>query len=266
MTHGAYFGDLSDAIQNAKLTLFRKGKDVSNSRWQGIDVTSAPQGNMFELFDYSFSARIPASIQSLKMQTQPNLPWADDHFMERVGGQPTNPGEQYMNWPFFKRQAANDRFRGDEGKHSHTYMERIWTKPLEGIRYEYGNLMDVVNLLEREPYTRQAFLPLWFPEDTGAVHGERVPCSLGYHFMLRNGELHIFYPIRSCDLYRHFQDDIYMACRLLLWVLEELQSRELNRDIWRKARPGKLRMDIFSLHIFQAEYNKLRKEVAQYGD
>ena len=30
---------------------------------------------------------------------------------------------------------------------------------------------DVIDLLEREPFTRQAYLPIWFPEDTGAFHG-----------------------------------------------------------------------------------------------
>jgi hypothetical protein len=72
-------------------------------------------------------------------------------------------------------------------------MERYWPKYINwaqdeepqdamfGIRYNYGDLNDVVDLLARSPATRQAVLPVWFPEDTGAVHGERVPCS---HFSI----------------------------------------------------------------------------------
>ena len=67
---------------------------------------------------------------------------------------------------------------------------------------DYGDLDDVVTLLTNDPLTRQAFLPMWFPEDTGVVHGTRVPCSLGYHFMQRDGRLSITYYIRSCDIVR----------------------------------------------------------------
>ncbi len=91
-----------------------------------------------------------------------------------------------------------------------------------GIRYNYGDFGDVIRLLQREPFTRQAFLPMWFPEDTGSVHGERVPCTIGYHFMRRGNYLHIVYYIRSCDYLRHFRDDIYVACINLMWVLETL--------------------------------------------
>lgn len=251
MQYGQFYMDFSHAIAEARELLRKKGKLVDVEKWQGIDVKGNPQMVTHELFDWSFSCRISPNLDTLRQQISPNLPWADDHFMERVGGLPLNPGEQYKNWPFFKRQVDNDRHRDDDGKHAHTYMERMWTPPLEGIRYEYGNLGDVVDLLEREPLTRQAYLPLWFPEDTGVKFKGRVPCTLGYHFMLRNGELNLFYPIRACDYFRHFRDDIYMAARLCIWVLEQLKERD--PETWGSVRPGKLRMHIISLHVFAGE-------------
>lgn len=263
-----YYGRLSDAIMMTKLELLKRGKVVKTERWQGLQVEGTAKSEMFELMDYSFVARIPYTQAELEKHTHPNMPWAEDHFQERVSGIPMNPGTEYKNWPFFKRDESNDQFRDkEEGKHSHTYMERIWTPDLEGIRYKYGNLQDVVKLLYREPLTRQAFLPIWFPEDTGAVHGERVPCTLGYHFMIRDGQVHLQYPIRACDLYRHFQDDIYMACRLVQWIISRLQLMEREYDIPLTERrfthlvPGKINMHIYSLHIFAVETGKLKKEV-----
>lgn len=256
-----YYRDFSHVIEAARQGLKKKGKYVDVGRWQGIDISDKPEMVTYELYDWSFKCQIATKIETLKKQIQPNLPWADDHFEERVGGEPLNPGEQYKNWPFFRRQKENDRHRDEEGKHSHTYMERFWTPALEGIRYQYGNLGDVVDLLYREPYTRQAYLPIWFPEDTGVKFKGRVPCSLGYHFMVRNDELHIFYPMRSCDFFRHFRDDIYMAARMVLWMLDQLRKRdeEQGSHFWRNIRPGKLSMHILSMHIFAAEVPLLER-------
>jgi thymidylate synthase len=122
---------------------------------------------------------------------------------------------------------------------------------LRGIRFEYGDLGDLVTLLRNEPHTRQAYLPIWFPEDlTAANQGERVPCTLGYHFLWRDGELNMTYLIRSCDLIRYFRDDVYMACRLLQWMCIELD-----------LVPGSLMMHIISLHIFEGDLRMLERSV-----
>jgi thymidylate synthase len=128
---------------------------------------------------------------------------------------------------------------------------------LKGIRFEYGDFGDVIDLMEREPFTRQAFLPIWFPEDTGTVHGERVPCTIGYHFMRRGDNIHIVYYIRSCDYIRHFRDDVYMACRKLMYVLDTLKERDPER--WDHVKPGYFAMHITSLHCFNSERGILKQ-------
>jgi thymidylate synthase len=149
-------------------------------------------------------------------------------------------------------------------KFTHTYMERFWPKvatdglnPVKnrGIRYELGDFRDVINLLKNEPFTRQAFLPIWFPEDTGAVHGGRVPCTLGYHFIRRHNYLHLIYYIRSCDFFRHFNDDVYMACRLVHYIIRQL----FEEGSWANVSPGTITMHITSLHIFNQEKGRLEK-------
>jgi hypothetical protein len=203
-------------------------------------------------------------LEELVDQIKPNLPWTNDHFEERIGGNPLNPPPSHNWWPF--AQKNNAEFGGTK-RFSHTYPERIWPKHAgnegvmndinRGIRFNYGDFNDVIDLMEKEPLTRQAFLPIWFPEDTGGAGGERVPCTLGYHFIMRHGYLHVVYYIRSCDFFRHFRDDIYLCCRKVLWLLEKL--RERNPEVWNEVKPGTYTMHITSLHAFKHEKMLLKK-------
>jgi hypothetical protein len=248
----------SEAIKWAKEKLLNHGYVVQTERWQGIPSPD----DMWETMNTSFQMFIPETLEELRSEVRPNLPWADDHFEERISGKPLNPPPSNEWWPF--NQKKNEEFKKDE-KFSHTYPERLWPKyaseepdsVMGGIRYDYGDFGDVIDLLEREPFTRQAFLPMWFPEDTGSVHGERVPCTIGYHFMRRGNNLHIVYYIRSCDYLRHFRDDIYMACRKLLWVLNTLKEKDPER--WSDVKPGWYSMHITSLHCFNREKGVLKQ-------
>lgn len=245
-------------------TLFISGEEVEVGEWQSQDVRDKPEMISKELRHVTFRMPVPNSMEMLQDEVKPNLPWAEDHFLERVSGQPLNPPPSEAWWPFNVKQ--NEAHKHGE-KFSHTYPERMWPKLAEaesrgingalqpeiyGIRYDYGDLDDVINLLVRNPQSRQAFLPIWFPEDTGAVQRQRVPCTLGYHFLIREGKAEIVYYIRSCDMLRHFTDDVYMACRLLQWVVGRL------RDHGIAVNASKLIMHISSLHIFRGDYPKVR--------
>jgi thymidylate synthase len=225
---------------------------VDVGEWQAQRMGS-PQETTIEVGDVSFETPLPAfDVELWQTLTQANLPWAEEHFQERVSGEPLNPPPSHIRWPF--AQADNKEHRLDD-KFSHTYPERMWASwfQLKGIRFHYGDLAHVVGLLDTRPSTRQAFLPIWFPEDLGAASkGERVPCTLGYHFLIRNGHLKIVYYMRSCDFFRHFNDDVYMAGRLAQWVAEQVQ-----------VTPAKLVMHISSLHIFGAERTLIRDQASE---
>lgn len=258
--------------------LFRIGRAprVEQDRWQGKDVRNDPAAVSYELRNVVFELPLNGieDLDHWRQDCTPNLPWADDHFAERVGGEPLNPGVQWAHWPWAK---SADRFRGGEQiQFNHTYMERFWPKHARqtpggrthldclagkrlahrGIGWKYGDLQDLVELLAQEPGTRQAWIPLFFPEDTGIGDGGRKPCTLGYQFLVRFGQLHLWYPLRSCDLIRHFNDDCYLAVRLLLWVLD--RCRERNPEAWRSIVPGTYAMHLTSLHLFQNDYLQLK--------
>lgn len=240
---------------------------VDTGHWQAMK--DVPMTQTREIRGVMLKYDIPHSINSLQHELSPNLPWAEDHFLERVAGVPKNPGDQYKNWPWYQGNVENHK---PGGEFSHTYMERYWPVFDEdgdrrlGVRYRYGDLRDLAYLLAREPYTRQAYLPVWFPEDTGAVYEQRVPCSLGYHFMLRDKHLHCYYAMRSCDFVRYLRDDMYLTSRLVQWLIGAVQ-RELSlideRSPWVEVYPGELNMTISSLHIFEGDVPKLERE---HGD
>ena len=168
-----------------------------------------------------------------------------------------NPGDWHHRWPYHGNSEALHQ-RDDQKRYDHNYMERFWPKlagnasqPHQGIRFSYGDLADVVAQLQREPLTRQAFLPIFHPEDTGATAGQRVPCTLGYHFIIRENKLHMVYYLRSCEIYRHFKNDVYMAMRLGQWVRNQVFNLRANRDLSLNApEMGSLTMHITSLHGF----------------
>jgi hypothetical protein len=285
-TRTNYFYKFEDLKKQLAQELYINGSEVEVGEWQSLRNQGTPMESTYELAQCVFRYPMPASAEDAQLDICPNLPWAEDHFQERVSGKPLNPGEQYKYWPWYNAKSGEGVEehrrvgRGPEGqtfvddKFSHTYMERYWPKYfngafgpiMDGIRYEYGDLQDVVDLLVRSPYTRQAVLPVWFPEDTGAVHGERVPCSLTYQFLLRNGLLHCTYSIRSCDYFRHFHNDVYLTVRLVQWVCKEAFGQDVDVDnptagnLVGEVEPGMLKMDIGSLHIFSAELKRLEKE------
>jgi hypothetical protein len=262
----------------------REAPPVRTERWQGRDVSKDPAATSYELRNVCFEVDLGGieRLEHWREQIGPNLPWADDHFLERVGGEPLNPGEQWANWPW---APSADRFRAAGTIFNHSYMERLWPKwarqtaggklanrmsgqarrypsrgdveahVIEGIAFQYGDLWDMVELLAKEPNTRQAWIPLFFPEDTGYGDGGRKPCTLGYQIMVRDGKAHMWYPLRSCDLIRHFQDDCYLAVRLLLWIV--VQCRQINPDAWDQIVPGTYAMHATSLHIFENDRRSL---------
>jgi len=255
--------------------LFEQGSYIVHApKWQGVDVSTKPEMAMHEVLNPDFQVALrPAPLKHWQEDIKPNLPFADVHFEERVGGHPTNPGEAWKIWPWGHNAAGFLEVNGLQ--FTHTYQERFWpkfagltkgphgpeqtayvkkrgAKPLEGVRYEYADLNDLVDHLVSDPLSRQAYLPIWFPED-GTCTG-RKPCTLGYHFMLRHEYLHVTYLIRSCDFYRHFNDDCYLTLRLLLWMIERLAEKDPR---WESVRPGFLVFKCGSLHMFRGDYDRL---------
>lgn len=228
-------------------------------KWQQLDISGSDAHATYELLNTTIWYDMPKNIHKLRHHVDPDLPWAEAHFQERVGGKAINPGVEHKNWPY---HAGKVELHQHGGKYDHNYMERFWATditvladhdemvPWTGYRFPVGDLDDVVAQLQADPGTRQAYLPIFFPEDTGAKQGQRVPCTLGYHFIVRDGLLHMTYNMRSCEIYRHFTNDVYMAVRLAEWVAYNAFGNDVGL--------GQLTMNIVSLHGFVGDTDNIR--------
>ena len=258
VTGYGYFSELRATIAEKLLDT----QPFNAGTWQRLDVSQSDAHATYELLNAMIQIPIPESMEAAQRAIQPSLPWAEDHFQERVGGEPVNPGSTHHYWPFHG-QGMDLHLR--KTIYDHNYMERIWPKeagwdcdqsviPHFGIRFAYGDLDDVVDLLQREPHTRQAYLPIWFPEDTGVNANQRVPCTIGYHFIVRDGQLHVQYNMRSLEIYRHLTNDVYLAMRLAQWV-----ARRIG------VSPGVLTMHAVSLHGFVGDRHHIERMADNYA-
>jgi thymidylate synthase len=276
-----------DRVVSSFETMFLTAPVIEATKWQS---TNAP-APMVELLNQSFTLPLDGleDLAAIAEVIRPNLPWADRHFEEeRVSGEPINPGETWKQWPYAASAAKHLREGENVAQYDHSYAERYWPKyagmtddgrlpggkpdhgdfsstgPCAGIRFGIGDLDDVVQILAEDPLTRQAYLPIFYPEDVAAARqSKRIPCTLGYHFIHRFGQLHLYYPMRSCDFIRHWRDDIYLTIRLQLWILDRL--REIDPDTWMVVRPGTFRMHMTSLHMFTLDRENLRHKLRNRG-
>jgi len=230
--------EMKAAIHNLRQRLMFEGEEITTQSWQG-------KGNpptMLELLHVSEIIPMSRTAQCLIKSSGAKLPWATIHFEERVSGQPLNPPPSHKLWA----PGTEAFFEGGE-KFSHSYPERMWSQGLHhGIRYDIADLRTLVEVLRKEPDTRQAYLPIFFPEDLSAsLAGDRVPCTLGWHFIVRNGKMDCFYPMRSCDAIRHMHNDFFFANMLTIWLIEQAGLKGVT--------PGVLHFNATSLHCFKQD-------------
>lgn len=245
---------IREVIKTSFRDLKENGNPYKSNKWQAID---APD-QLFEVINRFLQMKMPEEVEELAAETGADLPWAENHFQERVSRNPANPGYEYQNWPYYKTaKKDNDKKFRSEGEtyFSHTYMERFWPdKSIKGtgkMEYNYGDLDDIVQRLKEDPGTRQAFMSIWHPQDQ-SNNNVRLPCTIGYHFLIREGILNMSYLIRSCDIFRHFKNDIYMTVRLGQWIRDRVDPA---------LKLGELSMWIGSLHCFNVEKPLLEQRV-----
>ena len=240
--------DLKTGLHILRKALLEHGYEIETERWQG--ATEHPA--FLEILHADMQAQMYDNAEEASTELKASQPWADLHFKERVGGIPCNPPPSHVHW-----LKDTDKYLMDEA-FSHSYPERMWQDRniQKGIRFNIANLNTAVELLSKEPTTRQCYIPIWFPEDlTAASQGERVPCTFGWHFMLRHGKLHCAYHMRSCDVMRHLHNDLYFANALCLWLIEKTGL---------DAVPGTMHFSASSLHCFVVDKYGLEQICADF--
>lgn len=151
--------------------------------------------------------------------------FAEADFEDRMSKEPVNPGVAVK----FDSVGVLKNYLQSDGKLAYTYSERM-----------YYQIDKIVTLLRDHPETRQAFLSIWDPEiDSDNFETTRVPCSIGFHFLLREGKLNLVYYMRSLEVTQCVGNDIYTSSRMIEAVAEELG-----------VKPGTLTFCVGSAHFF----------------
>lgn len=216
-TYATYWEVESEIKRDLKeLAVVYQSKSV-----QDMDVSNDPGYLTHELMNYTYSLIEPESAwEDLPERLEE---YVTAEFAERMGPIHLNPGLSWKVDADYWQQFLHN------GKFSYTYSERM---------VPYINAVKV--LLQGNSETRQAWLPIWHPDDLLSTGGDiRVPCSLGYHLMVRQGSLHLHYVMRSCDFIKHFRKDVVLA------VLYQNFFRQLLQ-----VSMGYFTHTIFSLHAF----------------
>jgi thymidylate synthase len=129
--------------------------------------------------------------------------WIEAESIERLGGIAQNPGNAWKNRRKFWEQFIR------RGRFSYSYVER-WSEQLPYI----------ISELQDSPNSRQVVMTMYDRHQDLMNWGglDRVPCSLDYHFLRRQGKLYLIYNQRSCDFVNFFQADVYCTMRLQMYI------------------------------------------------
>lgn len=128
---------------------------------------------------------------------------------------------------------------------SYTYSER-----LEGM------IDAMARSLGKSPDSRRSFWPIFRREDAIRAHEPtRVPCSLGYEFIIRNIEgcptMHTFYLQRSADFDIFWVTDLWFASRMGDQLVHNLRNHIPG------LRNGPVYHFIVSLHSFEVDRHEI---------
>jgi thymidylate synthase len=188
------------------------GSIVRLKTYQNIDISEDEDyvtreliGESFKLLDNVKSEEIRDYIKVVKGESW--YEWVEKDFEERISSSYVNPGKAFaFVAPYW------DKFMNKLGLQDYTYNERL------GRKLEF-----LIEELRRDPSSRRAFLNIWESGDMIATLSERrVPCSLGYIFLIRSGKLHVTYLMRSSDVMQLLLIDLYMVQRLKEYIAEKL--------------------------------------------
>lgn len=208
------YKNCKEAASETKRELKEMGTEVHLESMQDKQIKDDPDYYTNELLGYSFMVIDTTDKDELPLafdKPADEVLWADADFKERISTTKCNPGEAY------KMRSVWEEFVHD-GKFSYSYPERI------GMQVE-----KVIECLEKTPSSRNAIISMWDPTiDIDRIGGKmRVPCTMYWQLLIRDGKVNMIYNIRSNDLMTHWCWDVYLAIKLQEYVAEKL-DREVG--------------------------------------
>lgn len=213
------------------------GKDQETKELIGVNfIITRPDKGIEEMLEFLFGPESPEILR-----------YCIRELKDRVAPARLNPGESYkVRMDLWQKLMS----RKDGSRFDYTYSERL--HPLvekDGSEF-YSQLENAAKALEDDEHSRRAMAMIFTPEDTLDSVGAqtRIPCSVSYQFLIRNGMLHCIYYIRSNDYFKHFAIDIALTSMLMQWML-----KRLNEGAYPDLKLGHLNYFAGSLHAYHED-------------
>lgn len=231
------FANPIEAVKETERDLYEMGIEVQSHTVQDQNVDNDLNYMSLELMghNYTITAWTENDLEEMVKYLHGNIEWCNAEFVERITAclVPVcciNPGKAWNLRKDIWYQYLHD------GRFAYTYNERY-----------NDQLHRIISELKIRPNTRQAVLTVYDKhDDSKSVGGyARVPCSMYYHFMIRNGTLNCIYYQRSCDFLKHFVHDVYLTIRLQEHIASAIG-----------IPTGYFIHNIGSLHAFKKDLNK----------
>lgn len=208
------YDNIEDCISECRRNVSELGTEVKLKTYQNIVienddnfVTKELIGESFKLTNNVTSEKVLDYISQTKGEQW--YYFCRKEFLERISSEHVNPG--------ISMKALKDeyweKFLNKSGKHDYTYNERIRSQ-----------IDLVVEELRRDNGTRRAVLSIWNPtiDNANSLREIRVPCSMYYQFLVRDGRLEVIYTMRSSDVMSLLDVDIFMTLSLREFVAKKL--------------------------------------------
>lgn len=178
-------------------------KSYQNKPVKGHDLETV------ELMHYNYMITQASSI----VPRPEHAEWAEEEWLERISTQTMNPGNAWM-----KRRDYWHQFLNRFGMFDYTYNTRM------ECQLDYA-----IDLLRKDPMSRRACISIWSNYENFSDLDIRVPCSMYYHFMIRDKHMYVDYHQRSCDLIEHWRNDLYFAMRMGNHIAKSLGMHDPNK-------------------------------------
>lgn len=217
--------------------VWEMGKIVHPHSMQNKKVKDDENFRTKEIINYSYCLKTLDQVDELFRFSPESRGWVNAELNERVNQEKLNPGQA---WKI--RLETWQPFLNNLGMFDYTYSERI------------GNSLErIISELSTNPDSRQCILSIWDRViDIRFLGGvKRVPCSVYYQFLLRDGKLNIIYNQRSADVVTHFGNDVWLAYNLGAWAAEQIN-----------VPMGDLFHNITSLHCYAKDWETLKKGIS----
>lgn len=230
-----------EAVKEIERDLFEMGTRYDSETVQDR-VLTGDEKRTIEYTGYSYKLLFTEDVNYVRIASfwkffeealtymRANILWIQTECEERTGlsgVRELNPGDAWNLHRDFWKPFLRD------GAFAYTYGERISPQ-----------VPHVIRELRARPNSRQAIITMYDQNKDLMNWGgrDRVPCSISYQFIMREGKLFVIYNQRSCDFLKFLVYDMVFAAYMCAYIAAKIG-----------VQPGGLIHFLGSIHAFESD-------------